>query len=90
MADKKERWLTVVPAYGRDYKTAVEVKRDWDKNLDFLIRDISCRYDGKYVNKEDATGNYEVIKVRFAKLAEFCLIRWDGKWNMVDCTESAE
>jgi len=48
--------LHVVPAYGRDYKSAATVKADWDANKDFRISDISSPDDGRYINKTDAEG----------------------------------
>ena len=38
--------LTVVPAYGRDYKSKQEVLLDWEANKDFQLP------DGRYVNKQ--------------------------------------
>jgi hypothetical protein len=61
--------MTVIPAYGRDYKTAAAARADWDANLDFIICDISSRYDGKYVNKEQVPG--EDITIRFNNRYQF-------------------
>lgn len=68
------RYLTVTPAYGRDYKTAKAAKADWEAGKDFLIQDL--RASG-YINKEqqepDMTinirynGNTMVAVVRPAK-----------------------
>lgn len=40
--------LTIRPAYGRTYKTAEEVRKDWDANLDFFIVETQ-----QYVNRTD-------------------------------------
>lgn len=40
--------FTLMPAYGRDYKTADAVKRAWEANKDFKI------HGGPYINKSDA------------------------------------
>lgn len=44
--------LTIVPAYGRDYKTITEVNEAWHDNKDFRI--IAGNYIGSYINKSDA------------------------------------
>ena len=38
---------TVIPAYGRDYKSAKAAKQDWIDGKDFIICDMSHPYDGK-------------------------------------------
>lgn len=59
--------LTVVPAYGRDYKSAKEAVADWEANKDFLINDFSSQFDGKYINRLQVPPN-SVIKIRYKKL----------------------
>jgi hypothetical protein len=64
--------MTLTPAYGRDYKSAKEVKADWEANKDFIIADISSPYDGKPMNKQDAPkGTYNI---RYKKLTQICVI----------------
>lgn len=58
--------LTVIPAYGRDYKSGKAAKADWNANLDFIIADMFNPYDGKPINKADASG-YN-ITIRFNQL----------------------
>lgn len=45
--------LTLKPAYGRDYKSKKSVLLDFNANKDFIICDLSNRYDGKPINKQD-------------------------------------
>jgi hypothetical protein len=45
--------MTIVPAYGRDYKTQAEVLEDFLVNRDFIISDHFCPYDGKPTNLSD-------------------------------------
>jgi hypothetical protein len=66
-------FLTLVPAPKRDYKKPEEVQKDWDNNLDFQICDISSRYDGKYINKQDAPVG-STMKIRFNRRTEVHLI----------------
>lgn len=44
--------LTMIPAYGRDYKSAAEVEKDFRANKDFIIADVSNRWDGRAVNRQ--------------------------------------
>jgi hypothetical protein len=72
--------LTVVPAYGRDYKSEEEVKKAWEAGKDFLIQDISCRWDGSYVNISDMKNHaqqgitYSSVRVRYKKLRNVTII----------------
>lgn len=45
--------MTVVPAYGRDYKDTASVKAAWLLGKDFLIQDVGSKDNGRYINKED-------------------------------------
>lgn len=68
------QYITLVPAYGRDYKTAKEVKEAWAAGKDFQINDMSHRNDGGYVNiNDDTTGM--TFNIRFKKLANVAVIK---------------
>jgi hypothetical protein len=45
--------LIVVPAYGRDYKSAKEAATAWLRGDDFQISDVSSRYNGRYCSCRD-------------------------------------
>lgn len=63
-------YITLTPAYGRDYKTAKLAKLDFNANKDFIINDIFNRYDGKPINKSQCIeAGYNVI-LRFNKLTK--------------------
>lgn len=32
-------FITLIPAYGRDYKSSKEVKADWEAGKDFVMTD---------------------------------------------------
>ena len=66
--------LTLIPAYGRDYKTAKAARDDWNANKDFIITCITHPYDGKYCNKQDMN---ESVQIRFHKLTKIVLITKD-------------
>jgi hypothetical protein len=42
--------LTIVPAYGRDYKSLETVINDLRANRDFIVHDIGSTEFGRYVN----------------------------------------
>ena len=65
--------ITCVPAYGRDYQRESEVKADFNAGKDFLIQDIGCRYNGSYINKSDAEGAGEKLKIRFDRQTKFVI-----------------
>ena len=64
---------TVIPAYGRDYRSAKDVMADFNANKDFMICDMSSRYDGRYINREQLSAG-DVLAVRY-----------DSKRKQVDC-----
>ena len=65
--------LTLVPAYGRDYKTAKEVKADWESGKDFKICCFLHPNDGAYINKQDGSGQTFII--RFNRLAKVVKVK---------------
>jgi len=56
--------VTLIPAYGRDYKSAAAVKADWEADKDF-----SDAMRGYYVNRADLRkyGTDEKVFVRYCK-----------------------
>lgn len=62
---------TLVPAYGRDYKSADAVRAAWDGFKDFVIYDPLSPDDGRYTAK----GDWYDSEVR---------IRYDGKKKVVN------
>jgi hypothetical protein len=103
MAVQANDWLTLVPAYGRDYQTAEAVLAHWKEGRDFRIQDISCRWNGSYTSCRDhgpdaspemkALESVErtTFKVRYCKLANFVLIRHDGtEWVVTGVSDGSE
>jgi len=76
---------TIVPAYGRDYKSKKELLIDWNNNKDFRIMDISAgRYDGSYINKADAEiHNLTEMKPCWNQHQDVTIIKKskDGTWK---------
>lgn len=61
--------LTIIPAYGRDYKTAKAAKADWTNGKDFIISNIFHRYDGKPMSIRDKQPGEKFI-IRFNRLTK--------------------
>ena len=60
-------YLTIVPAYGRDYKSGKEVQADWEAGKDFQIQDMSSLDNGRYLNKNDAKPGM-ILNIRFKQM----------------------
>jgi len=67
----------VLPAYGRDYKSAKAVKADFDANKDFRISDMFSPDDGRYVNAEQL------------KPGDTLAVRYANKTKQVNCVKKA-
>lgn len=69
------RYVSAIPAYGRDYTTEMAVRADWEAGKDFLTQDIMV--GDHYVNKDDLPADWQ-LKIRYNKLAEICVIPADS------------
>jgi len=65
---------TLVPAYGRDYKSGKEVQAAWDEGKDFQIANAFSPDDGKYINKQDAKPG-ESFNIRYKRLTQIKVIK---------------
>lgn len=61
--------MNLIPAYGRDYRSKQAVLNDFKSGKDFLIADISSKYDGKYCSIRDFDKS-ESISIRYSKLTK--------------------
>lgn len=59
------KYLTVVPAYGRDYKTTGAALASWHANEDWLVSDFHDPADGKPINRADAVRDGLKVILRF-------------------------
>jgi len=60
-------YLTVTPAYGRDYKSQKAVKADWSANKDFVIATLG---HPTYINKRDADRDGVKVMARYNNLTK--------------------
>ena len=75
--------LTLIPTNGRDYKSKKALLADFMENLDFLIADMSSRYNGKPVNRPQIEQDgMTCIKVRYSKSTKVAVLKRKGeKWS---------
>ena len=68
--------ITLVPAYGRDYKNKKAVVADFEAGKDFRVCDVSSSYDGSYFNKESAVqGGIDTVNIRYKQLRQIAVIK---------------
>jgi hypothetical protein len=71
---------TVVPAYGRDYKTAKEAKEAWLAGKDWKVADYFSPWDGKPISIRDfPTGT--AVTLRFNRMTKTARVTTPAKTN---------
>lgn len=60
--------IHALPAYGRDYKSAAQVRADWAAGKDFL-----CAISGRYLSIRDSTPGE--VWVRYARMTKIVRVR---------------
>lgn len=72
--------MHVTPAYGRDYKSRKAVEEDLLADKDFIIADVSNRYDGKPINfSQMVEDNIKVVSIRYNKLKKVAVYNITAK-----------
>lgn len=54
------QYVSVKPAYGRNYNNKKEILADWNNNKDFMVINT-----GSYINKEDYNNDYTIRAITF-------------------------
>ena len=68
--------ITLIPAYGRDYRSARAVKKALQNQIDFRVQDVSSKWDGMVGNLLNIkTEGYEEVKVRYSKLRKVTIFK---------------
>ena len=67
---------TLVPAYGRDYRSKKAIQADLKEGrLDFRICDVASRWDGSYVNGQQLSADgYTSVWVRYSNLRKIAQV----------------
>lgn len=89
-----DKQIILVPAYGRDYRTAEEVLAAWRAGKDFLISDVSCPHDGRYISLSDVE-HYGMedwtFRIRFFRLTCIVFVAMaDGEWKIVGRSDESD
>ncbi len=67
------KYLTLTPAYGRDYKTAKDVKADFEAGKDFIVD--AYGQPRQPANKESFAGEHPItLNIRYARLAKIAQV----------------
>jgi len=74
--------MTLTPAYGRDYNSKNAVLTDFLDDKDFILNDMSSKWDGKPINRPQITENE--VRVRYKNSTRVVVLRRDGDtWKAV-------
>lgn len=60
----------VTPAYGRDFTTVGGARASWQSGQDWILHDITSRWDGKYCSNRDLDSH--CVMLRFNKKQVIC------------------
>jgi hypothetical protein len=66
--------MTLVPAYGRDYKSKKEVLKDFNDEKDFIIADLFSDGTGRFVNKQQLSAG-TTVTIRYQKLTKIAVVK---------------
>lgn len=70
--------MTLIPAYGRDYKAGASLLSDWAQSKDFLIASYGHPFDGKPINKDAISAlkleGYTHVQFRFQQLRKIKVV----------------
>lgn len=70
------KYINLVPAYGRDYKSKSEVLEAVKAGKDFQVSDLFSPHSGAYANTQDMAVDGPVcLKIRYKKLTQVCVIQ---------------
>ena len=69
------QYMTLVPAYGRDYKSKKALLEDFNNDRDFVVADLNR--SGTYTNKSDLvkSGYTGTVTVRYGNLRKVTTIK---------------
>jgi hypothetical protein len=73
-SNKEVHEMTLIPAYGRDYKSGKAAKADWEAGKDFQICDLFSGEDGRYVTKAELPEG-SAHRIRYKRLTQICVVK---------------
>lgn len=70
------KYITLSPAYGRDYKSAKAVKEDFNADKDFIIEDVVNPWCGKPANRSQLVADgYDCFEIRFSQMRKLTMVK---------------
>ncbi len=63
----------LTPAYGRDYKTAEAVQKDYLEGKDFILNDVTSKWNGAYCSCRDLSG--KIVELRYDKKRKLTIVK---------------
>lgn len=67
-------YLTLTPAYGRDYSSREAVQEAWSNGCDFIIQNFGHKYEGKPIGKTSADAEGLTVHIRYRQLRRIMVI----------------
>ena len=72
----RAKYIVVTPAYGRDYPSKAKAIADWDADKDFILQDITSRWDGKPINKSQAQeAGFSAVNIRYKRNTQVAVVK---------------
>ena len=70
--------LTIIPAYGRDYKSKSAIEKALKNQVDFRVMDVSSKWDGMVGNLRDLKNEgHKDVKVRYSNNRKICIVTFN-------------
>jgi hypothetical protein len=66
-------YLTLIPAYGRDYKSGKDAAEAFDAGVDWVICNAFHPHDGRCVSKSDLSGY--TVNLRYKQLRNIKVVK---------------
>ena len=73
--------MTLIPAYGRDYKSKKDAIKSFFDGDDWIINDVSSAWNGRYVSIKDKENLPDTINLRYSKLTRVAVLKKEWKNN---------
>jgi hypothetical protein len=67
--------ITLVPSYGRDYKSGKAVLEAWEAGKDFTIQSYGHPHDGRQINLQDAQTTGGTFNIRYKGLTMIKVVK---------------
>ena len=67
--------MILTPAYGRDYKSKKAVEADFAADKDFILADVTSRWNGMPINRSQIVEDgITTVNIRYGKLRKITVV----------------